>query len=419
MALMIEVSRVGIDKQHVDVDYQFVHFPQIGNSLNDMFWQMELKCLSFSFCKIIFSVIIKFRLLENNKREMGEIKMEILQPTQEDWLSLYEAAVEYKQLECWKWLTDEHVFGVQHPVTGEVAYCCVLGNNEEMYGLAVYIGKIGLDGLLKMQSGELEPGDSDVIHVQNCLMVSFDDRSVLEPDDLKLIKKLGLKFRGQNAWPNFRRYEPGYVPWILTTQEEVQYLTLVLQQATQLTQRYNYPLDTLFLSEDGEYLTRVSESINGSLHWSELWLKPELGDAPEQAEPVQYQIDELRLSKLLKTAKAKGGIWEIDSFYAPMPIKKGDRAYFPQMTMFLNQDEGLILHFHLSDEAGEQMNWGVEFVQLMERLQVMPEEVWVRKATHFHYIETILEKCKIAAKIVPVLPSIQDAKEEMFQFMGR
>jgi hypothetical protein len=350
---------------------------------------------------------------------MGERIMGILQPTQEDWLSLFEAAIEFKQLECWEWLTDEHIFGVRHPITGEVAYCCVLGNNEEMYGLAVYIGKIGFEGLLKMQSGELEPGDSDVILIQNCMMVSFDDRSALEPEDVKLIKKLGLKFRGRNAWPNFRRYEPGYVPWNLTTLEEVEFLTLALQQATELAQGYNFPMDMSFLSEDGEYLTRVSEYINGSLHWSELWLKPEFGDAPEQAELIQYQVDELQLSKLLKTAKAKRGIWEIDSFYAPMPMKKGDRPHFPQMTMFVNQSDGLILHFHLSEEAGEHMNWGIEFVQLMEKLQVIPDEVWVKKTAHFHYIETILQKCKIAAKIVPVLPSIQEAKEEMFQFRGR
>jgi hypothetical protein len=347
---------------------------------------------------------------------MGEIMIEIMQPSLEDWRNLYNAALEFKRLECWEWLTDEHVFGVQNPKTGEVSYCCVLGNNEEVYGLAVYMGKKGLEGLLKMQSGELEPGDSDVIHVQNCLMVSFDDRSFLQPQDLKLIKALGLKFRGSNAWPNFRVYEPGYVPWQLTTQEQVEYLTLVLQQATELAQRYNYPLDMLFLSEEGEYLTRVSETTNGSLHWSELWLKPEIGENKEQAETEKYHIDELRITKLQKTILTRVGIWEIDSFYCPMPVNQGDRPFFPQMAMFLNQNDGQILHFHLSENAGEQMNWGGEFVKLMEKLKMMPEEVWVRNEKHFQYIETILQKCKIAAKVVHVLPSIQEAKEGMFQF---
>jgi hypothetical protein len=345
--------------------------------------------------------------------------MTILQPSLEDWRNLYDAAVAFKQLECWEWLTDEHIFGVQNPKTGEVSYCCVLGHNEEVYGLAVYMGKKGLDGLLKMQSGELDPGDSDIIHIQNCLMVSFDDRSFLQSQDFKLIKELGLKFRGSNAWPNFRSYEPGYVPWQLTTQDQVEYLTLVLQQAAELAQRYSYPLDMSFLSEEGEYLTRVAESNHGSLHWSELWLKPEFGEEQAEAEIRQYQMDELRLTKLQKTVKAKRGIWEIDSFFTPMPVNQGNRPFFPQMSMFLNQDDGQILHFHLSEEAGGEMNWGGEFVQLMERLKMMPEEVWLRNEDQLHYIETVLQKCKISAKVVPQLPAIEEAKEGMFQFFKR
>ena len=38
------------------------------------------------------------------------------------------------------------------------------------------------------------------LHLKNCLLVSFDDRKDLEKEDFKVIKELGLTFRGRDAW---------------------------------------------------------------------------------------------------------------------------------------------------------------------------------------------------------------------------
>ena len=40
-----------------------------------------------------------------------------------------------------------------------------------------------------------------------------------EREDLGIIKRLGLKFRGENAWPKFRSYRPGFAPWFLEKSE--------------------------------------------------------------------------------------------------------------------------------------------------------------------------------------------------------
>lgn len=98
----------------------------------------------------------------------------------------------------------------------EIGYCCVLGNAGECFGLAVYLGSEGLEGYLKMQSGEINTYSTDMLHLQKCLMVSFDDSEFLQKEDLDLIKALGLKFKGRNSWPMFRNYQPGYYPWVLT-----------------------------------------------------------------------------------------------------------------------------------------------------------------------------------------------------------
>lgn len=127
----------------------------------------------------------------------------------QEWMNLYQAAIEFQKIECWEWMEDSDLFGVQNPETGEIGYCCVLGANGEVFGLVVYLGTEGLQGYLKVQSGELSPDDFDTVHVQDCLMASFNDRNSLKKQDSQIIKSLQLNFRGPNAWPLFRRYEPG------------------------------------------------------------------------------------------------------------------------------------------------------------------------------------------------------------------
>jgi len=158
--------------------------------------------------------------------------MSNLSPSIPEWKDLYNAAIEFKQIECWNWMEDSDLFGVQNPEDGEIGYCCVLGALGEVFGLAVYLGAEGLNEYLKVQSGEIAPKDFDAVH-QRCLLASFEDRRLLQRPDLEVIKKLGLKFRGSKSWSLFRSYQPGYYPWYLNKKEAI-FLTIALQQAKEV-----------------------------------------------------------------------------------------------------------------------------------------------------------------------------------------
>ena len=139
--------------------------------------------------------------------------MKVPQVSLKAWKDLYKFALRYRDLKPWGFLSDDAIFGVKDPITGQIGYCCVLGTLGEILGLCIYRGSEGLAFHQRIQSGELRPEDEDVATMQNALLADFTDRRDLEKEDLSIIKALNLKIRGRKQYPLFRSYLPGYVPW--------------------------------------------------------------------------------------------------------------------------------------------------------------------------------------------------------------
>ena len=149
------------------------------------------------------------------------------------WKNLYDAALAFRDIDPWEWMSDSDLFGVQNPENGEIGYGCVLGALGEVYGLVVYLGSAGLEQHRMIESGKLHAGSPDFAYSQSCLTAWFGSRRDLDKTDLKVVKELGLKFRGSDTWPQFRSMQPGYIPWYLS-ENEAKFLTLCLEQARQV-----------------------------------------------------------------------------------------------------------------------------------------------------------------------------------------
>lgn len=333
-------------------------------------------------------------------------------PSVQEWKNLYDVAIKFKEIECWKWMLDSDVFGVQNPVNGEIGYCCVMGRLGEVFALAVYLGTDGLEGYLKIQSGEIPPGDIDALHLQRCLMASFEDRKFLQKPDLQVIKELGLKFRGRNSWPLFRSYRPGYHPWYLT-KEEAKYLTLTLQQAIEVSLRFKKDKDLLTPPKENHYLVRVPKKEGESLMWRDEWLEPPpLEKVKVRVEP----IDEVRLERIKKIASRRQGIWEVDFFYSPLAVKEGERPYYPYMFLWVDHHSGLILNTHLTTPSEYMSEFLDQFLNLVENIKFLPKEVLVRKEEAFKLLEPITSRLEVKLRLAKTLEALEEAQASMFDF---
>jgi uncharacterized protein YecA (UPF0149 family) len=323
----------------------------------------------------------------------------------EEWKALYQAAKEFGEIKPWKWMRETDIFGVQNPLTGEVGYCCVMGELGEVLAMSVYLGTGGLQGYINIIEGLVEPDDPDSMFVQDCFMVSFEDRDGLEKEDMALIKKTGLKFSGKRAWPLFRRYEPGFFPSPVAG-EDVKYLTAVLQQAKDVCLRLKEDKKLLINPEENVYLVRVPDSGRDS--WVDAWMSP----APLQKIYTPARVDELRILKIQKIAKHSPVTWEVDFFFAPTPIE-GGRPYFPYAIMIADSGTGYIHDVYLSDTSTYTSVFPERFLSCFEKTTTIPATILVRKDETVSLLQPITLKLGIKLDKTSKLPAIDNARISM------
>jgi hypothetical protein len=338
-------------------------------------------------------------------------------PTLREWKELYQAAREFKELACWEWMLDSDNFGVQDSEIREVGYCCILGHLGEVFALAVYLGSEGLDGYLKTATGVFAPQSShDILHLQRCLMASFEDRSSLQKKDLATINRLRLRFRGKSAWPLFRSYRPGHQPWHLTRAEAL-FLTLVLRQTMDVALRCRENPALLKPPKEGYYLVRVPANEEKGFSWKDTWYKPEPYKEPPPPSP---HIDEIRLKRIKRGIATQQGTWEVDYFYGPMVIQEApdERPFYPLVFLIVDSQAEYVLSVHLADRESCAEEFQEHFIDLAEGVNTLPKKLLVARREAHALFQPVCAKLGIGIEIVPSLSALEDARHGMFDFFG-
>ena len=312
------------------------------------------------------------------KTKVGLPNMKEKTPSKEEWQGLYNAAVEFKKLACWDWMYDDDLFGVQNPEDGEV--------------------------------GETDP---DAFHYQKCLMASFVDRNYLQKADLQLIKKLGLRFHGRNAWPMFRNYRPGYIPWFLT-KKEVLFLTAAIEQAIDVALRFRENEGLLTSPGGDEYLIRVPDKVENIILWKDRWMKP----APmEKIRVFDDRVDEVRIQKIKRKTDQTDAIWEIEIAFSPTPVReKKQRPYFPRMLTVLDHYSMMVLDFHMFEISSDAAEFRNHLLRFLEKIEMLPKEILIRKDETLQLIAPIASLLEIHVRPVPGLLAFEEFYRSMFDF---
>jgi hypothetical protein len=335
-------------------------------------------------------------------------------PTLSQWKNLYEEALHFKQIGCWTWMTEDHIFGIQNPKTGEIGYCCIIGGLGEVFGLIIYRRTEGLEGFRKLQSAAIEPGSFEGLLLHDCLSLTFDSRECVPREDQDIIKKLGLKLRGRNAYPIFRSLKPGYVPWRITA-DEADYLVQALPQAASVCMRVSEQKALLDAPSRGQFLVRAPEQSGDSIVWSDRWKTPD----PVRPETLSVHFDEHRIQKLRSRELKKQGLWEFDYAFADMPIKETGRPFFPRLLLIVDHATGFIFNSNIAAPDAYASQFAQAFVECLEKTGFLPEVIHIAQDEAKLILEPITDRLGIRLTKVRTCKEANRARREFVKFMAR
>ena len=332
-------------------------------------------------------------------------------PTLDEWRRLYQALIRIKEIAPWEWMTETDIFGVQDPETDEIGFVSVMGMLGEHLALAVYRGAAGL---YSFWAFEEMPDDvpAEAILGMPHLQASFEDREVLTNKDRELIKQLGLRFRGRQAWPMFRSYRPGYLPWYLEPQE-VRHLTHALEQAAEVALRFKEDPALLEPIDEESYLVRVPRQVDGELVWEDKIVSV----PPPEPEGISVVMDPQALEYVKQLPQGEHTL-EADLFVFPIHIQdRGARPYMPHMLLVVESESGFILGSELLEpKQGLAEIWGsvpMQLVQQLANLGTRPREIRVQSFQLFALVQLLAKELGFEVKQAPRLRSLEHARQSL------
>ncbi len=313
--------------------------------------------------------------------------------TLEQWKELYEVAIKIKELKPWEhlWDVDIITLGLSDMAP---CYCSVMGAGGECYGIGSYIGVEAISNFHKMLNKEDIPPEQMIRYQDdNVIMCYFGNREELTSKELKLIKDLGLKFRGKNNWIYFHSFKKGYVPYILD-QEEVLQETEILKHLYMSLRAYIVEGLTVDF-EKGNTLMRMYSPKD------ELWVNFE---APLQVPLAQYIMpaleDEVLVSKLSKMKQSRA-IWELDIAYLGSTIndKEYDRPINSRICILSEKKSGMIINQTMLTSMDDdiQVIFNTIIFPMMDLGR--PSKILVRDEYIFYILKDLCERTKIKLEI--------------------
>ena len=334
------------------------------------------------------------------------------EPTLEQWEELYEMADLFKRMAPWEYLTSDDPVTIVMPDYDEPVFCSVMGMNGECFGVAVYPGYEAFRGYLRLlEQPEDEPRAIAGL-TQRYLLCNFGNRDETTPKDREVYQRLGLKFRGNNQWINFRTIDPGLYPWYINSG----HADILIKTLCNLIMLCNHYADGAIKVdfEGGETLLRYYSPKE------EQWNNGTIKLPPIPVE-TEYLIisDELLIERLKRLTKGEQQLeFDISPFPAPISENKSDRPYFPPFILMADRATGIIYDQHLVSKDSIIAEPAIDMIVKHVENHGRPKAIFVRDERTGRYIKDLCEKTGIELRQKERVPQIDAALNSIFDRMG-
>lgn len=337
-------------------------------------------------------------------------------PSREEAGRLYRAAAGVKELTPWGWMDEAEVFGVQSPETGALGFVSVMGMAGEHFAVSVYLGARALYDFWEMEDGGAQAAPLRLLDIPQ-LQASFEDRDQLDKRDRDLIKELGLKFRGKKAWPLFRSYRPGFMPWFLTA-EEARLLAHALEQTLEVAPRVRDDPEMLHPGDDQSYLVRVPRPRGDGLVWED----QVMGVPRPEPEPGDAELDAELVGQLGQLPRRQFTL-EADLLSLPTGVgERGERPARPYVLALADARSGMILSFEMltveTSLAELYAQAPAKLAAWLAQAGVLPAEIRTRPGPLSDQLRPLAQALNVSLRLSDELPAVDAVTDSLFGFMA-
>ncbi|MFZ0611647.1 MAG: hypothetical protein WAM73_05360 [Desulfobacterales bacterium] len=332
------------------------------------------------------------------------------------WRQLYELAEEVRNLAPWQWMREQKVFGVEDAAGGNVHFVSVMGSEGMHFGVSAYPGIQALSRIKNLNEQGIYDYPERLLEIPQ-IQLSFEDRKHLADHAYRKIRALGLRYRGQNAWPQFRSFRPGYAPWRLQA-DEMHVMSTVLEQLLEVAPLLRSNPDLLAFDDFETFLVRVPAGSSRKTWRNE---PRRFRTAPEEKPAASLsKLSAARLRKL----KRQPVFLEVDFFMTPAMIgKKGDRMLNGYALLAVENSKGMIIGLEmLVAEPSLQSMWRQIPEALAKQLTkagFLPKALVVRSTLLAHLLDPFAKALDCELLHSDTLPNLDPAKESLSEHLGQ
>lgn len=332
------------------------------------------------------------------------------QPSTDAWRELYEVAKVIKEMRPWEYLYDMDIITIQLPERKEPLFCSVMGANGECYAIGVFSGYSELEGLLKMNKWKNVPL-SILMNYQNCIMCNFGNRDEMLDEDMKVLKELNLRFRGNNNWIYFRSYKSGFCQWFIDAQE-CELLTQTLKNLVKALQALDKGLKVDF--KNGQTLMREYSKERGE------WINYAVALPQVETPWNEITIENELLIKQLKQTESTSDVLECELcyLYAPVQENKNKRPYLPKTFLLADTNKQVIIKCEVLAKGQDEIQLVLDMLADYIQVYGKPKEIFVRDKYMYGIILNLCRKLQIVLTEKYNLSIIDDFVDSLMGMTG-
>lgn len=327
------------------------------------------------------------------------------------WKRLYDAAFRIQKLAPWDWMEETEIFGIQLTNAKEPAFISVMGAIGEHYAVGIYPSIFALNQFWGMQFASEEFPRPEALLETPQLQVAFGSAAELDPAEKKILKALGYSPRGSNAWPYFRSYRPGYLPWFIEP-AEVDLLLTAMEQVLLFAPRLEDDPHLLPEERGLEFpvLVRLQASAAPDAAWTEIYR----GFPPEKLRlEIALPEDSLKAVRALPRRNLR---LEVDAPLLPTQIgEPGKRPKLPYLFMVADTASQMLLGTELvAVETTIQDYWAgmpARLLAVLARNKILPARVAVKTPWMQQLLAPICAELNIKIDLAHQLPALHEFQQ--------